>query len=83
MLLVASLEFCLACRSVSTLHVTVEIRTPRRLWATSPERPSSRRRGRTQNRLIRVRARGMTWMTSADVELMSRDNDLLANVEFV
>lgn len=64
-----SLQFCMACCSVSTLHVKVGRLTPRRLWPTPTEELStgsgSRRRGSkggdsAVNRVPLLRARGVT-----------------------
>lgn len=89
----ASLPFCIACRSISTLHVTVGKNTPRRLWVTPAEQPStptseSRRRYHqgSDSSLVRLpflRARGVMWKSCASAKFMSCENDILANLERV
>ncbi|CAM9709988.1 unnamed protein product, partial [Sphacelaria rigidula] len=80
----ASLKFCIACRGVSTLRVTVDRHTPRRLWAAPAEQLSMPMNGGVdKTRVPSLRARGVRWMACADTELMSRETNVLANVEFM
>ncbi|CAM9488248.1 unnamed protein product, partial [Sphacelaria rigidula] len=74
----ASLQFCLACRSVSTLHVNVGRNTPKRLWATSVEEAST-----AVSRVPLLRARGVTCMECAPAHFMCSENDILSRVEHV
>lgn len=66
----ASVEFCVACRSVSTLHLFVDEGTPRHLWADNCSDQSGARGssigGSSEGRsvLVRVppfRPREVTW----------------------
>ncbi|CAM9624225.1 unnamed protein product, partial [Sphacelaria rigidula] len=72
----ASLQFCLACRFVSTLHVKVGRGTPKRLWATPVEEAST-----AVSRVPLLRARAVTCMGSAPAHFMCSENDVLSNVK--
>ena len=74
----ASLQLCTVCRSVSTLHVTVDSNTPRRLWETSAEQASTH-----MTRVPVLKARGVTWIRSTDATFMYGENEVLANVDSV
>lgn len=66
----ASLEFCKACRSVPTLHVSVNDRTPVSLWSPSKAhtgmKTSSSKKVRLFCRISVVRALRLTWQLPLD-----------------
>lgn len=64
----ASLHFCVECRNVTTLHLRVDVDTPRRLLAaadTVPPEPD--KQGST--RVPRLRACRVTWKMSSAAAL--------------
>ncbi|CAM9162233.1 unnamed protein product, partial [Ectocarpus sp. 13 AM-2016] len=75
----ASREYCRACRSVTTLHVTVDNRTPRCLWADrdSRTRPGTHSSKKVcSSRVPIVRALRLTWMLPMEVLLNSANVEL-------
>lgn len=68
----ASLQFCVACRNVTTLHLRVDLSIPRRLLAAADARSPDWREGRgSTTRVPRLRARAVTWNISSSVKLDS------------
>ncbi|CAN0454191.1 unnamed protein product [Ectocarpus sp. 12 AP-2014] len=64
----ASLEFCIACRSYQTLHLNVDAKTPRRLLAAADTPPPHPKRLRG-TRLPSLRARSVTWNMPTEAKL--------------
>ena len=74
-------EFCRACRSIPTLHVSVEEETPQSLWVlkerqTQPRTRSSPKRSRLSSGVPAIRALRLTWVLPMEVLLQSTSRDL-------
>ncbi|CAM9741407.1 unnamed protein product, partial [Ectocarpus fasciculatus] len=77
----ASLGFCAACRSVSTLRVNVEPCTPRRLWAgVAITREAGSAKRRSVPRVPILRAREVAWDLPGSA-LEDINGDALSRVE--
>lgn len=77
----ASLEFCAACRSVTTMTLTVDENTPRRLL-TAPDAPPPNQKRLRSTRVPRLRALQVLWNMSTSAELR-RPIYALANVTMI
>lgn len=75
----ASLEFCMACRSVPTLSVSVEKDTPTRLWADAPGRETHSAKRLSSTRVPVVQAHRVTWTLPASA--LRRMGDVLSKAE--
>jgi len=62
---IASLEFCVACRSVSTLALIVDKYTPTHLWAGAPARETRSAKRLSATRVPTLRAPPVVWELSA------------------
>ncbi|CAN0432129.1 unnamed protein product [Ectocarpus sp. 12 AP-2014] len=77
----ASLQFCMACRSVPQMHLRVEFRTPRHLWVAPT---TLRTRNEMQPITARVpafRPRKVTWNIPAAT--LDAASDPLTSVECI
>lgn len=67
----ASIEFCVACRSATTLHLTVDDRTPHRLLARADAPAPGPEELGVSARVPRFRARTVAWHRRSCAELRS------------
>ena len=67
----ASLPYCVACRNVTTLRLTIDGFTPQWLLAAAVALPPSPEEG-SSTRVPLLRARAVTWERTSSVELRSR-----------
>lgn len=75
----ASLDFCMACRSVPRLYVKAEHGTPTRLWMGAPARQTRRAKRLSSTRVPVIRADGVAWKLSASA--LRRMGDVLSKVK--
>ena len=75
----ASLQFCLACRSVRTLHLRVQSDTPRYLWATVGIPRTRRARKALTSRVPALRPEKVTWGLAV-VKKMELSSDALSSL---
>lgn len=77
----ASLQFCMACRSVPRMHLRVELGTPRHLWVAATRLRTRNEMQPITARVPAFRPRKVTW----DIQAATLDaaSDPLASVECI